>query len=119
MNGISITCAEKLAQDPFPDVGKIKAKKGIFKVNCLSCDSAAFCQTNKLVLLEAEHWAKALGGPALKENLGCIQTNLDSTEDTEFSIRMQLFINSREVSFIKKIIKIKKIKNKSISFKTS
>lgn len=93
---------------PCPDVGKIKAKKGIFKVNCLSCDPTAFCQTNKLVLLEAEHWAKVLSGPALKENLGCIQTNLDSTEDTEFSIRMQLFINSREASFIK-------IKNKTKS----
>lgn len=86
-----------------PDVVKIQAKKKeIFKVACLSCDSTAFCQTNKLVLLEAQEWAKALGGLALKETLGRIQTNLDREKDIEFSIRMKLFTNSREVNFDRK-----------------
>lgn len=85
-------------------LAKHKPKKERFKVACLSCDSTAFCQTNKLVLLEAQEWAKVLDGLALKETLGCIQTNLEWEKDIEFSIRMQLFTNSREVNFDKKII---------------
>lgn len=70
---------------------------------------------NKFVLWEAEDWAKVLGGQALKETLGYIQTNLDAAEDTEFSIGLQLFTNSREVNFIKNK---KKTKTKSISIGT-
>lgn len=60
-----------------PDVGEIKAKKGIFKVGCFSCDSTALRQTDELVLLEAKDGAKALGGQDLTETLGSIQTILD------------------------------------------
>ena len=75
--------------------------KETFIVGCLSCDSIAFCQTNKFILLETEGHTKALSRSATKETLGLIQTNLDWAEDTEFSIRMQLFTNVKEVNFDK------------------
>lgn len=56
---------------------------------------------NKFILLETEDHTKALSRLALKETLGLIQTNLDWAEDTEFSIRMQLFTNLKELNFDK------------------
>ena len=55
----------------------------------------------QVCLVETEDHTKALSRPALKETLGLIQTNLDWAEDTEFSIRMQLFTNLKEVNFDK------------------
>lgn len=56
---------------------------------------------NKFILLETEDHTKALSRLALKETLGLIQTNLDWAKDTEFSIRMQLFTNLKELNFDK------------------
>lgn len=97
MYGISRrTYAEKRSPDPLSRCWQDTSQR---KKELKSCDSRAFCQTNKLVLLEVQDWATALGGPALNRKLGCIQTNLDQAKDTEFSVRMQLFTNSRELNF--------------------
>lgn len=61
----------------------------------------SFLPNKQVCLVETEDHTKALSRLALKETLGLIQTNLDWAEDTEFSIRMQLFTNLKEVNFDK------------------